>query len=78
MARAPNLASQFRQESSAPLVAYLERWLREHRAKLSRGNDLAKAMDCMLKRAGSHRPFQAAGLTVSRASQPPGSSPFLA
>ena len=39
-----------RQELSAPLVADLESWLREQRAKLSRGNDLAKAMDYMLKR----------------------------
>ena len=39
-----------RQELSAPLVADLERWMRESRAKLSRGNDLAKAMDYMLKR----------------------------
>ena len=39
-----------RQELSAPLVADLESWLREQRAKLSRGNDLAKAMDYLLKR----------------------------
>ena len=39
-----------RQEKSAPLVADLESWMREQRAKLSRGNDLAKAMDYMLKR----------------------------
>jgi hypothetical protein len=39
-----------RQELSAPLVTDLERWLREQRAKLSRGNDLAKAMDYILKR----------------------------
>jgi hypothetical protein len=39
-----------RQELSAPLVADLESWLREHRPKLSRGNDLAKATDYMLKR----------------------------
>jgi len=39
-----------RQELSAPLVADLESWLREQRRKLSRGNDLAKAMDYMLKR----------------------------
>jgi hypothetical protein len=32
------------------LVAELERWTRELRARLSRGNDLAKAMDYMLKR----------------------------
>jgi transposase len=41
---------QVRQELSAPLVADLERWLREERPKLSRGNDLAKAIDYMLKR----------------------------
>jgi len=39
-----------RQEKSAPLVADLESWMREQRAKLSRGNDLVKAMDYMLKR----------------------------
>jgi transposase len=39
-----------RQELSAPVVADLESWLREQRPKLSRGNDLAKAMDYMLKR----------------------------
>jgi transposase len=39
-----------RQELSAPLVADLETWMREQRAKLSRGNDVAKAMDYMLKR----------------------------
>ena len=39
-----------RQELSAPLVADLESWLREHRPKLSRGNDLAKVMDYVLKR----------------------------
>jgi transposase len=39
-----------RQELGAPLVADLERWLREQRGKLSRGNDLAKAMDYLLKR----------------------------
>jgi hypothetical protein len=32
------------------LVADLESWMREQRAKLSRGNDLAKAMDYILKR----------------------------
>jgi transposase len=39
-----------RQELSAPLVADLEAWMRAQRAKLSRGNDVAKAMDYMLKR----------------------------
>jgi len=37
-------------ELSAPLVADLEAWMRAQRAKLSRGNDVAKAMDYMLKR----------------------------
>jgi hypothetical protein len=41
---------QVRQDTSAPLIADLERWLREERPKLSRGNDLAKAMDYLLKR----------------------------
>jgi transposase len=39
-----------RQELSAPLIADLEAWMHEHRPKLSRGNDLAKAMDYILKR----------------------------
>ena len=39
-----------RQDQSAPLVASLHTWMREQRAKLSRHNDLAKAMDYMLKR----------------------------
>ena len=34
----------------APLVAELESWMRDHRAKLSKHNDLAKAMDYMLTR----------------------------
>jgi transposase len=39
-----------RQELIAPLIADLECWLREERPKLSRGNDLAKSMDYVLKR----------------------------
>ena len=39
-----------RQELSTPLVADLEERLCEQRPKLSRGNDLAKAVDYMLKR----------------------------
>ena len=34
----------------APLVTDLEAWMRAQRAKLSRHNDVAKAMDYMLKR----------------------------
>ena len=39
-----------RQELSRPLVDDLGTWMRAERPKLSRGNDLAKAMDYMLKR----------------------------
>jgi transposase len=39
-----------RQELSAPLVVNLESWMREQRTKLSRSNDVARAMDYMLKR----------------------------
>src|ERR1700674_3610657 len=39
-----------RRELSAPLVADLESWMRDQRAKLSRGNEVAKAMEYMLKR----------------------------
>jgi transposase len=39
-----------RRELSAPLVATLEAWMRQERPKLPRGNDVAKAMDYMLKR----------------------------
>ena len=39
-----------RQKFSAPLIAALESWLREQRAKLSRSNDLARAIDYVLKR----------------------------
>ena len=46
-----------RQERSAPLVAELEIWMREERAKLSRGSDVTKAMDYMLKRWPSFTRF---------------------
>jgi hypothetical protein len=46
-----------RRELSAPLVADLEIWMREQRARLSRGNDVAKAMDYMFKRWGSFTRF---------------------
>jgi transposase len=39
-----------RQELSRPLVDDLEAWMRKERPKLSRGSDLAKAFDYMLKR----------------------------
>jgi transposase len=46
-----------RREKSAPLVADLERWMCDERRKLSRGNDIAKAMDYMLKRWPSFTRF---------------------
>ncbi len=46
----PERRRAVRQELSAPLIADLKVWMREQRAKLSRRNDVAKAMDCMLKR----------------------------
>lgn len=46
-----------RQELSAPLVADLETWMRAERARLSRGSDVAKAMDYMLKRWPSFTRF---------------------
>jgi transposase len=46
-----------RRAHSAPLVADLETWMRSERAKLSRGNDTAKAMDYMLKRWASFSRF---------------------
>ena len=46
-----------RREKSAPLAASLECWMREERAKLSRGGDVAKAMDYMLKRWPSFTRF---------------------
>jgi transposase len=48
--QSPERRRAVRQELSAPLVANLEAWMREQRAKLSRDNDVAKAMDYMLKR----------------------------
>ncbi|MGY4257861.1 transposase [Bradyrhizobium sp. USDA 4516] len=46
----PERRRAVRQERSVPLVADLRVWMREQRAKLSRRNDVAKAMDYMLKR----------------------------
>ena len=48
--QSPERRRAVRQELCAPLLANLEAWMREQRAKLSRGNDVAKAMDYMLKR----------------------------
>ena len=46
----PDQRRAVRQDLSAPLVAELEAWMRQERARLSRHNDVAQAMDYMLKR----------------------------
>jgi transposase len=46
-----------RSDRVAPLVNDLETWMREQRAKLSRHNAVAKAMDYMLKRWGTFTRF---------------------
>jgi hypothetical protein len=50
-----------RQHDIAPLVSALEAWMRAERAKLSRHNDLAQAMDYMLKRWGAFTRFLSDG-----------------
>ena len=47
---APEQRLSARAERSAPLVAELEAWMRTERARLSRHNDISRAMDYMLKR----------------------------
>jgi transposase len=47
---APELRQAARQERVLPLVVELETWLRAERARLSRHNDISRAMDYMLKR----------------------------
>jgi transposase len=48
--QSPERRRALRQELSAPLIAALKNWMDVQRAKLSRGHDLAKAMDYMDKR----------------------------
>jgi transposase len=48
--RSPEERRATRQELSTPLIAELHGWLTGQRAKLARGNDVAKAMDYLLKR----------------------------
>ena len=46
-----------RQERSAPVLAELEAWMRQERARLSRHAEVAKAMDYLLKRWGAFTRF---------------------
>jgi transposase len=59
LAAAARLAA--RQTHVAPLVADLEAWMRSERARLSRHNDVAKAMDYILKRWPAFTRFLADG-----------------
>jgi transposase len=52
---------ELRRAHVAPLVADLENWMRSERAKFSRHNDIAKAMDYMLKRWDAFTRFLADG-----------------
>jgi len=47
---APQQRLRVRQEHSRPLVDALQTWLHEQRARVSRHNDIGKAIDYMLKR----------------------------
>jgi transposase len=53
----PGQRHAVRQERSAPLVTELERWMIETRDKLSRGHDLTKAFNYMLRRWSSFTRF---------------------
>lgn len=53
----PDQRHAVRQERSAPLVKDLERWMIETRDKLSRGHDLTKAFNYMLRRWPSFTRF---------------------
>ncbi len=55
--KSPEQRQAVRQTLSAPLVADLEAYMHEQCAKLSRGHDLAKAMNYMFKRWNSFRRF---------------------
>jgi transposase len=59
--QSPERHEAVRQELRAQLVANLVAWIREQRAKLSRGNDVAKAMDYMLKRRRRTRDLPSQG-----------------
>ncbi len=50
-----------RSKGIAPLVNELIAWMKQERAKLSRNNDVAKAMDYMLKRSDAFARFLADG-----------------
>lgn len=50
-----------RQAQIAPLVADLETWMREQRARMSRHAEVAKAMDYMLTRWDAFRRFLSDG-----------------
>jgi hypothetical protein len=52
-------------------VADLDAWMRAQRAKLSRGNDVAKAMDYMLKRWSVFARFSSTTVASACRTTPP-------
>lgn len=66
----PERRRAVRQERSVPLVADLEVWMREQRAKLSRRNDVAKTMNYMLKRWSAFTRFLDDGPSACRTTPP--------
>jgi len=53
----PTERATIRRERSLPLAAELETWMQQERARLSRHDDVAKAMDDMLRRWPSFTRF---------------------
>jgi transposase len=58
-----------RRALSAPLVAELHQWLVEQRTRLSRGNDIARAIDYLLKRWVAFTRFLDDGLICINAAE---------
>jgi hypothetical protein len=59
-----------RQEKCVPLLADLEKWLREERAKLSRSASVAKPIDYLFKRWDDFTRFAEDGGSVSATTRP--------
>ena len=67
-----------RQERGTPLVAALEGWMRAERAKLSRHNAVAKAIDYMLTRWQAFTRFLDDGAGFARRTKRPRATPYAA
>jgi transposase len=71
MAKAPTTQKAVRQAQSAPLAPDLEAYMREQCVKLSRGHDLAKAMNYIFKRWSSFTRFLDDGRVCLSRTTPP-------